>query len=404
MEGETWLTGEAAQRQWQSVFLSVVALWLIAACSLSPSSPTTTAPDESSGSQQNPSLSSTSSVSDSEFAAFEPGPLAARMEGTLVWTGTEVIVWGGCGDDSCRSSFADGAAYDPRTDSWRIIADVEGPERSHHLAAWTGTEMLIVGGRQSTVAGAAYSPSKDSWHRIADAPFPIVRTSPDGGGNDIVSGVWTGDHFVVWDARSDQVAGFSPTANEWIEYPSTGFEVDRGVLRWSGDTVYALGALTSAHPADVVLHVARYRNGSWEVLAPGVFRDDNDNVFALPRLGAWVGDRLVVISESGAEHGTNWELSPRTGLWTEIGRIPMEAGPGWEEPLVIGDRLLVFGGAIAGAIYDPSQGVWVEADVPFGEAGRAVWTGREVIFWGNVCCYGAGTPLEMASWRWTPPD
>lgn len=48
-----------------------------------------------------------------------PSPLSPRADHSVVWTGREMIVWGG---DAGGSYFADGAAYDPRRDTWRKIA------------------------------------------------------------------------------------------------------------------------------------------------------------------------------------------------------------------------------------------------------------------------------------------
>ncbi len=335
-----------------------------------------------------------------EYQMIDVGPLAARIGGSVIWTGSEMIVWGGCGDFWCTSAFADGAAYDPSTDSWRTIAEAPITPRSHYLAAWTGSEMLIVGGTQSRFTAAAYSPTTDSWRHMPELPFAVTRTAPDGSrGPDLISGVWTGSQFFVWDPRGDLVAAYSPTANEWMTMPPTGLNVDLGVLRSSGGDVYALGALTSAYPSRVPLQVTQLLGGTWHPLPPAELWDSGHNVGALPRHGVWVDDRLIVLAEFGAEYGRNLELIPGSNEWLEIGRVSMSANPGGDEPLVIENRLLVFGGAV----YDPSKRLWIEVDTPVGDAGRAVWTGTEVIFWGTVCCYGADLPLEMAAWRWTPP-
>jgi hypothetical protein len=59
-----------------------------------------------------------------------------------------MIVWGGCTDDYCETSFSDGAAYDPVTDDWRLIADSPLTGRMYHMAIWSESEMLVIGGRQ----------------------------------------------------------------------------------------------------------------------------------------------------------------------------------------------------------------------------------------------------------------
>ena len=49
--------------------------------------------------------------------------LAARSDHSVIWTGSEVIVWGGITTADGWNTFSDGAAYDPATSQWRLIAE-----------------------------------------------------------------------------------------------------------------------------------------------------------------------------------------------------------------------------------------------------------------------------------------
>ncbi|HET6967994.1 MAG TPA: hypothetical protein VFI44_06935, partial [Ornithinibacter sp.] len=64
------------------------------------------------------------------------GPFAARSGPAVVWTGSEMIVWGGDGER------LDGAAFDPATGAWREIAPAPLEPRASSRVVWTGTEML----------------------------------------------------------------------------------------------------------------------------------------------------------------------------------------------------------------------------------------------------------------------
>jgi hypothetical protein len=65
----------------------------------------------------------------------------ARAFHTAVWTGVEMIVWGGGGGSNT------GGRYNPSTDSWTATSTTNAPEgRSNHTAVWTGTEMIVWGG------------------------------------------------------------------------------------------------------------------------------------------------------------------------------------------------------------------------------------------------------------------
>jgi hypothetical protein len=54
-----------------------------------------------------------------------------------------LLIWGGT-PGTYNNFFADGAAYDPATDRWHRLAPSSG--RFASGAVWTGTEMLVWGG------------------------------------------------------------------------------------------------------------------------------------------------------------------------------------------------------------------------------------------------------------------
>jgi len=59
-----------------------------------------------------------------------------------VWTGTEVIIWGGTTQYGGRTNA--GSRYNPATDTWTSMSTVGAPRpRSGHAAHWTGTEFLF---------------------------------------------------------------------------------------------------------------------------------------------------------------------------------------------------------------------------------------------------------------------
>ncbi len=89
-------------------------------------------------------------------------------DGTAVWTGTEMIVWGG--QPTTRGRTNSGSRYNPATDTWAPTSTVNAPSpRSGHTAVWTGKEMVVWGGCGqltdfcSLNTGGRYNPSTDSW-------------------------------------------------------------------------------------------------------------------------------------------------------------------------------------------------------------------------------------------------
>src|SRR5437762_3899837 len=91
----------------------------------------------------------------------------ARGSHTAVWTGSEMIVWGG---RSTGGYLNTGGRYNPSTDSWVATTTTGAPAARYlHTAVWTGSEMIVWGGSDNinvtTVfnTGGRYNPSTNSW-------------------------------------------------------------------------------------------------------------------------------------------------------------------------------------------------------------------------------------------------
>jgi hypothetical protein len=97
-------------------------------------------------------------------------PQAEECEGcgyaeTVVWTGRELLLWGGGFSFRNGSRAFQGAAFEPRTKTLRPIPDAPVPSRWWHSAVWTGKEMIVWGGtagRHERRDGAAYDPGSDA--------------------------------------------------------------------------------------------------------------------------------------------------------------------------------------------------------------------------------------------------
>ncbi|MET0623773.1 MAG: hypothetical protein ABW250_12385 [Pyrinomonadaceae bacterium] len=122
---------------------------------------------------------------------WRPMSALPAATGTAVWTGTEMLVWGG--KDS-------GSRYNPATDTWTPTSTINAPSsRSRHTAVWTGSEMIIWGGcnpgYNSTCnkignGGGVYNPASDTWRSIDSPSAPEGRTKH--------TAVWTGSEMIVW--------------------------------------------------------------------------------------------------------------------------------------------------------------------------------------------------------------
>ena len=96
------------------------------------------APSLNTGGRYNPGTNSWTATSTTNAPA-------GRYGHTAVWTGSEMIVWGGVDETSNYSNT--GGRYNPTTNSWTATSTSNAPDsRYYHTAVWTGTVMIIWGG------------------------------------------------------------------------------------------------------------------------------------------------------------------------------------------------------------------------------------------------------------------
>ena len=87
-----------------------------------------------------------------------------------------MIIWGGLNNNGEMNT---GGRYKPATDSWTSTDRTTAPPaRAHHVAVWTGPEMIVWGSAVST--GAKYSPANDGTddpqdNRNATMPTQLTR-------------------------------------------------------------------------------------------------------------------------------------------------------------------------------------------------------------------------------------
>ena len=100
-------------------------------------------------------------------------PLAPREAASMVWTGTEVLVFGGdqepCpANASCVASTkpppVDAAAYNPTTDTWRRVADVPDGVGWAESAVADGVVYVLVPAPSGPGRFLSYDPDTDRWH------------------------------------------------------------------------------------------------------------------------------------------------------------------------------------------------------------------------------------------------
>jgi hypothetical protein len=121
---------------------------------------------------------------------------SARQGHSAVWTGSELIVWGGA-TGSGPIYTTTGGRYDPVADHWTSTSTSGAPVgRMYATTVWTGHEMIVWGGGigipySGTNTGGRYRPDTDTWTATSTgANVPSPRAAQPG--------VWTGMEMFTW--------------------------------------------------------------------------------------------------------------------------------------------------------------------------------------------------------------
>jgi len=174
----------------------------------------------------------------------------ARSLHTAVWTGSEMIVWGGSGRTFRVKT---GGRYNPSTDSWTATSTINVPDgRFGHTAVWTGSEMIVWGGNSSppTNTGGRYNPSTDSWTATSTTQVPDARLGH--------TAVWTDSEMIVWGGTPDGVdvlntgGRYNPSTDSWTATSTTQVPDARfgHTAVWTASEMIVWGGENNVYPYD----------------------------------------------------------------------------------------------------------------------------------------------------------
>src|SRR5262249_55665092 len=140
---------------------------------------------------------------------------------SAVWTGSEMIIWGGLVITECNGFYCfgvqteRGARYDPVSDRWSGMSPALAVDaRAHHSTIWTGRQMVVQGGAANHAgmnSTLIYDLSSDSWTRSNGGPRSTGH-----------SAVWTGRHMLVWGSFGEPGLVFEPESGMWSEMSALG--------------------------------------------------------------------------------------------------------------------------------------------------------------------------------------
>ena len=292
------------------------------------------------GAKYNPST-------DSWTATSTNNAPSVRQLLTAVWTGSEMIVWGGA--DNSGSPLKTGGRYNPGMNTWTATTTINAPDaRAFHTAVWTGSEMIVWAGENQTFAllntGAKYNPSTDSWTATSTNNAPSAREQH--------TAVWAGSEMIVW-------AGFNFTAGRL----KTGAKYNPSTDSWTATS-------TTNAPDGRVNHTAVWTGSEMMV---------------------WGGYNATVPLNTGGTY------DPSTNSWTATSTTNAPTGRYNHTAVWTGGEVIIWGGyggsqLNTGGRYNPATNSWTATSTTNAPAARsehaAVWTGSEMIVWGGAFANG----------------
>ncbi|MGH8247756.1 MAG: Kelch repeat-containing protein, partial [Gammaproteobacteria bacterium] len=325
---------------------------------------------------------------------------AARVGHSALWTGTELIVWGGRQGGTYLN---DGARYDVVADAWRPMNPSNAPTpRWLHAAVWTGTELIIWGGRSAfdnfdvLGDGARYNPATDTWVPLSTLAAPSARSQ--------MAAVWTGTEMLIWGGAGEGWviepigARYDPRTDTWVSLSENGAPEPRmePTAVWSGNEMIVWGGVRYAPDQITFGTGGRYdpRRDAWTLLptngAPRA-RTGHTAVWTGSEVIVWGGGEDVEFMCTGAR------FNVATATWTpttlknapqqRLGHCALWTG---SEMIVCGGVTGVRNVTFGASRYDPSADRWnhltnigAPAARYFHRSEGAVWTGHGMLIFGG---------------------
>ena len=252
---------------------------------------------------------------DSWTATSTTNAPTGRQSHTAVWTGSEMIVWGGAGTSGFLNT---GGRYNPSSNSWIATSTTNAPtDRQYHTAVWTGSEMIVWGGfdRDPDVnylnTGGRYNPGTDSWAATSTTNAPDAR--------DLHTAVWTGGEMIVWGGAgtSGEVntgGRYNPSTDGWMATSTTNAPTGRQyhTAVWTGSEMIVWGGFFFP-PLNYLNTGGRYNPGTDSWAATSTTKVPRNRAF---HTAVWTGGEMIV-----------WGGSSGSGLNTG-GRYCAQAGGG----------------------------------------------------------------------------
>jgi N-acetylneuraminic acid mutarotase len=314
-----------------------------------------------------------------------------RIFHTAVWTGSEMIVWGG--EDGNFFNLNSGGRYNPSTDTWVATSTTNAPSpRDAHTAVWTGSEMIVWGGTSGDNTGGRYNPGTNSWTATSTTNAPSQRYYH--------TAVWTGTEMIVWGGYQyppgtvvNTGGRYNPSADAWTATSTTNAPTARYLHTavWSGSEMIVWGGV-DATPSSL------NTGGRYNPSTDAWTATTTTNAPSARELHTvvWTGSEMVVWggSAGGPSLNTGSRYHPGTDSWAATSTTNVPSSRYHHAVVWSGSEMIVWGGfhyeppgifVNTGGRYNPNADAWTATSTTNAPTARsyptAVWSGSEMIAW-----------------------
>ena len=339
-----------------------------------------------------------------------------RYYPTAVWTGTEMIIWGGRGGTGPTDSGgydSAGGRYNPTTDTWQPTSTVNVPgQRKWHFAVWTGSEMLVWGGDgpgPNNQNGGRYNPVTDTWVTMNQSGQPPLSYW--------LSGVWTGSEMLVFGGNGRDDGRYNPATDTWRSMNTPAISQQYAgpyghSAVWTGSEMIIWGG--RSFPTD------RQNTGGVYLPSTDTWRLTSTVNAPDPRYAhtaVWTGNEMIVWGGTGSTNtgNTGARYNPASNVWTATSvTASTPAKRGGHTAILTGNEMIVWGGHNGTTAYDSggrynfATDTWQPTNLIGAPSARyshsAVWTGSKMIIWGGgtATATDTGAQYDPATDTWQP--
>jgi N-acetylneuraminic acid mutarotase len=314
----------------------------------------------------------------------------ARTLHTAVWTGIEMIVWGGT-----PGFLNSGGRYNPSTDTWAATSTDNAPSgRQRHTAVWTGSEMIIWGGLELNGAantGGRYNPISNSWAATSTVNAPLARL--------FHTAIFSGSEMIVWGGQDDNAnvlntgGRYNPNTDSWAPTGTSGAPTAREAHKavWTDSEMIVWGGDDIVNFFDTG---GKYNPGTDSWVATSTTNVPDARV---SHTAVWNGAEMIIWGGyNGGYLNTGGRYDPATNTWMATSLTNAPDSRRFHAAVWTGTEMIVWGGYFndgndhflnTGARYDPVSDSWAPTSLTNVPTGRmrhtAVWSGDEMVVWGG---------------------